>query len=388
MAVANNPYPQDVRVRQEAETLVAAGYAVTVIAVRGAGQPQRERFGGVEVRRYAAPPSIRGAIGYAIEFAYVTLATFALLHWVWLTRGLDVVHLHNPPDTLVVAAWLPRLAGKMLVFDHHDLAPELYMAKFARPRRAVVSALRTLERWSCRTAHLVITVNESYRRATLARHGVAPERVVVVRNAPPRARTAPVEADPSVRKGAEHVVGYLGHISAQDGVDHLIDALARLEPERGIASWHAVIVGPADDRAALDAQVVRLGLAARITFAGYRPEHEWRSMLAACDVCVVPDPPNPLNERSTMIKVMDYMALGRPVVAYDLPEHRVSAGDAARYARPGDVASLAHAIASVLQDPEGAARMGVIGRERIEATLAWEYSAERLIGAYDALERR
>ena len=208
---------------------------------------------------------------------------------------------------------------------------------------------------------------------------------MVVRNGPPLNHTAPVKPDPSVRQGAEHLIGYLGHIATQDGVDHLIEALGHLERRFGLSSWRAVIVGPADDRAPLDALVERLDLGDRVTFTGFLPESEWRPILAACDVGVVPDPPNSLNERSTMIKVMDYMALGLPIAAYDLPEHRVSAAEAARYAAPGHTESLAATIAAILRDTEAKARMGDIGRERITRSLAWEYSAARLVAAYEEL---
>lgn len=388
MAVANNPYPQDVRVRQEAKTLTAIGFDVTVIAPKSTGQPTHECLEGIRVVRYALPPSVGGPLGYAVEFTYVTAATMALLTWIWLRSGLDVIHLHNPPDTLVFATVLPRLMGKLVVFDHHDLAPELYAAKYERTRRWIERLLRWLERLSCRWADAVITVNESYRRSDIERHGLEPERVIVVRNGPPLDRLAPVEPDPSVRRRAQFVVGYLGHIAKQDGVDHLLEALDQLESAYGISSWHAVVIGPADDADGLERLAEELGIAAKVEFTGFQPEPVWRAMLAATDVCVVPDPPNALNEQSTMIKIMDYMALGRPIVAYDLAEHRVSAADAALYAPAGDRVALAEAIVRLLRDPALRGRMGAIGRQRIEQSLAWEFSAQQLARLYTTLGAR
>lgn len=391
MAVANNPYPQDVRVRREAETLAAAGYAVRVIAPAAHGQPGREACGEIRVLRYPPPPEARNALGYAFEFAYGTLAVALLLAWIWLREGFDVLHVHNPPDTLVLAGLIPKLFGKRLVYDHHDLAPELYRAKYEQRgggSRLVASALGAFERLSCALADRVVVVNDSYLRTDIERNRVDPARIAVVRNGPPMADARPIVPDAGARGDAAIAFGYLGHIGVQDGVDHLLWALHHLDAEYGIGDWVALVIGPADEPDALHRLVDELGIADRVRFLGLQPDEVWRPVLASVDICSVPDPPNPLNERSTMIKAMEYMALGRPIVAYDLPEHRVSAGEAALYAEAGDPRAMADRFARLARDPEARRRMGEEGRRRIRDGLAWEFSAERLLTMYDGLLER
>lgn len=389
MAVANNGYPRDVRVRQEAETLVLAGYPVTVIAPADPGEASSDTVDDVEVLRYPPPPEARNALGYFFEYLYGTVAVAALVVWIWWRKGFDVLHVHNPPDTLFVAGLLPKLLGKRFVFDHHDLAPELYRTKFAAGSRGgglVEGALRVLERLSCRTADRVVTVNRSYRDLDVARNGVRRDRVVVVRNGPPMERTNPPAVEPDARDDATIRIGYLGNIAVQDGVDHLVRALHHLERDLGLRNWEAVVIGPADEPGLLERLAEELGVAGRIRFVGYQPDAVWRAMLAEVDICCVPDPPSPLNEKSTMIKTMEYMALGKPVVAYDMTENRVSAGGAALYALPGEPTDMARQIERLAADPDLRARMGDVGRRRIREGLAWEFSAEALLGMYADLE--
>jgi glycosyltransferase involved in cell wall biosynthesis len=385
MAVANAPYPQDSRVRNEALTLVAEGWRVSVIAPRHAGQVRCEVLDGVEVLRYAAPPALPGTLGYVVEFAFVTLLT-ALHVLGLLARGrVDVLHLHNPPDTLALAALLPRVLGVRIVFDLHDLAPELYRARVSRPSRLIDAALRAFESLSLRLAHRVVTVNESYRRRAADRSGRALDQIVVVRNAPPLARLEPEAPDPEIRAMGPALIGYLGMLGPQDGADHMLHAFSRLTPEHGLEEWAAVIVGSVEEEGAVRALAERLGIAERVRFLGFQSDDAWRRILAAVDVGVVPDPRNGLNEHSTMIKIMEYMALGLPVAAYDLPEHRVSAGEAALYATPNDPSALAAILARLLLDPAERARRGHEGRRRIRDGLAWEHSAAHLRSLYEHL---
>jgi glycosyltransferase involved in cell wall biosynthesis len=382
MALGNNPYPRDTRVRQEALALVEAGFRVTVISPRAADQPRREVVDGVQLVRFPPPPPARGTLAYGIEFSYVTLAMAVYLLDVWLRQGFDVLHVHNPPDTLVLAGLLPKALGKKLVFDHHDLAPELYGAKYDDPSPLIVRVLRGFERLSSRLADRVITVNESYRRITVERNGVDPEHVVVVRNGPPLAQLEPAEPDEALRAKAGTLIGYLGLIARQDGVDHLLRALHHLEHDLGVDDWHAVIIGRAEEPGPLEQLAEELGVARKITWTGFQPEEVWRRLLSSVDICSVPDPSNGLNDHSTVIKTMEYMALGKPVVAYDLAEHRVSAGDAALYAEVNDPLEMARAFARLAGDAQLRACLGAAGRRRVRDGLAWEFSAERLVELY------
>jgi glycosyltransferase involved in cell wall biosynthesis len=228
----------------------------------------------------------------------------------------------------------------------------------------------------------VITVNESYRSFVTGRGGVRDEHVVVVRNGPPLAQLESVSPDPALRAEAPLLFGYLGQIARQDGVDHLLRALHHLDVDLGLRDWHAVIIGKAEEPEGLALLADELGIADRLTWTGFQPEEVWRRLLASVDVCSVPDPANALNEHSTVIKTMEYMALGKPVVAYDLPEHRVSAGDAALYASVNDPLDMARAFERLARDPDLRARLGAVGRERVREALAWEYSAARLVDLY------
>ena len=385
MAVANNPYPADIRVRNEAEVLVAAGYAVTVIAPRSSEQAPEETVAGVRVVRYALPAFPSGKVGYLLEFFYVTFFTVLYVLKVWFQQGFDVLHVHNPPDTLFAAALLPLIMRKKFVFDHHDLSPELFLAKYDAKGGLLYQGLRLLERISCTLADIVITVNESYKANDVTRYRKTEKNVVVVRNGPPLTHLQDTETDLQLRRKASTLIGYLGHISRQDGVDHLLNALSELGTRYGYGDWYCVIIGPSDDFASLKELAAELGITDKLWFTDYQPEVVWRKLLATTDICVVPDPANPLNEKSTMIKLMEYMALAKPVVAYDLTENRVSGGNAALYATPGQPASLAACLFRLAQDEALRSQLGAEGRARIKNGLAWEFSARELIRAYDRL---
>lgn len=387
MLLQNAPYPADERVRREAGTLTAAGYRVTVVCPRASGQPLRERIDGVRVLRFPAPTSRGGAAGFLLEYLVSAVALAALSVAERLRDRVDVVHCHNPPDFLMALAALQRPLGARLVFDQHDVAPELFSARFGL--RAAPSArrlLELLERWSWRLADLVITSNESQRRRGLTSSWTSAGRAVVVRNGPEGGVAVRRAVDLGARRPpAAIVIGYGGVIGPQDGLDHLVRALGHLVAAHGVTDFHCVVVGDGDALPAARAEARAAGVENRITFVGWAPYDEFVEWLAACDICVAPEPSNPYNDSCTSLKVMDYMALGRPVVASDLPEHRWSAGDAAVYSPPGDERALARAIAELVADPARRARMGEAGRRRVREALAWEHQAPGLLEAYAAL---
>ncbi|MEQ1907420.1 MAG: glycosyltransferase family 4 protein [Vicinamibacterales bacterium] len=389
MLLENNPYPQDPRVRNEAETLAAAGYEVSVIAPASPRQPWRERVGNVEVRRYPPPRPVPGALGYVWEYGYSLLAVWVLSLGVWLSRGVDVVHAHNPPDVFFVIGGMFRLFGKKFVFDHHDLAPEMYTAKFgARARPLLVRLLVLCERMSCRLAHSVIATNESYRAMEMQRSALPADRITVVRNGPDLKRLVPVEPDQALRAKASIVFAYVGTLGVQDGVDYFLRALKHLEVDLHRTDWYCIIIGRGDALQDLMSLTSQLGLDSHILFtgpAGLIPDADLIRYLSTADICVDPDPSNPFNDRSTMLKIMEYMALGKPTVAFDLPEHRRTAGEAAVYVTPNDELAFAHALAALMDDPLRRQEMGRVGRERVETVLAWSHSAHHLLESYRRL---
>ncbi|MFB3817524.1 MAG: glycosyltransferase family 4 protein [Candidatus Methylomirabilales bacterium] len=385
MLLENNPYPTDPRVRAEARTLAEAGYRVTVVAPGTAGQPWREVLDGVAVYRYPAPPAAEGVWGYVWEYGYSMAAMFVLSLLVSFRHGFDVIHAHNPPDTLVLIAAPYKLFGRRFVFDHHDIAPEMYEARFPGGRRSVSWALRFFERLSFRLADHVISTNESYRTIALERGGLPPRRVTVLRNGPDLERLRPVPGDPALRRRAGTILGYVGAMGPQDGVDYLLRALAHLVHDLGRRDVHCVIVGEGDAMAGLHRLTAELGLRSHVWFPGRVPDADLVRYLCTADICLDPDPSNPFTDRSTMIKMAEYMALGKPIVAFDLPEHRVTAGGAALYARPNDCRDFACKIAELMDSPETRRRMGERGKARAETALAWTRHRHRLLAAYAAL---
>lgn len=386
MLLENNPYPQDVRVRSEATTLRDAGYDVSVISPRGPGEKRSESLDGVRVYRYPPPPAATGFLGYAFEYAYSTLAALLLSARIASSRGFDVVHVHNPPDTLVLIAALYKLFGKRYVYDQHDLAPEMYEARFGRGARPVVrKTLVVLEQLSCRLADHVIATNESYKKMQMERGRVPADRITVVRNGPDLDRFIPLAPDAELRTRAATILAYAGVMGAQDGIDHLLRAVHYLVRHLGRTDTLCILAGDGDARSDLERLAHELDIDEHVSFVGYVPQKELLRYLATADICVTPDPSNAYTDRSTMVKMMEYMAMAKPVVAFDLPEHRITAESAALYATPNDERAFAAAIAELIDDPPRREAMGAFGRRRVEEALAWQHSSARLLAAYRKL---
>ena len=384
----NLTLPFDRRVWMELGALRAAGLEVSAICPTGEShQAPYEVIDGIHIWRYPAPPPTRGVLSYIWEFLYCWLQTLRLSVVVLARRGFDIIHAANPPDTFWAVALPYRLFGKRFVFDHHDLCPELYLARFGPQREGDLAhrALGWLEWAQFRTADLVISTNESYRQVALTRGGMAADRVVVVRSGPSRERFATVRAvDPSLKRGRRFLVAYLGVMAPQDGVDHLLRAAHHLIG-RGRSDIAFTLMGAGDSFEDLRRLARELGLDDHVHFTGRIPDAEVEVTLATADVCVSPDPLNPLNDVSTMNKVLEYMACGRPMVAFDLREHRFSAAEGALYARPNCDVDFGDRIVELLDDPARRERMGEYNRQRFLDRMAWEHNAGHLVRAYERL---
>ncbi len=380
MLVENNTYPQDVRVRSEAQSLVNAGHQVTVIVQRGEGQPRRERVRGVRVRRFTLPKTSASPLGYVLEYAVANARLYLAGAW-QLCRGAEVIHLHNPPDTLFGIGFLARALGRHVVFDHHDLAPELFEAKFGRS--PVVPLLRLLEWLSFRCASMVIAPNESHRDIALKRGAVPAERIAVVRIGPPRTE---LDAATDPREGVlvdPHLL-FLGFMEHQDGVDDLVPMFEDVVHRRGFPQARLTLVGQGSRRVALAEKFAAAGLSEQVHFTGFVPHGDVASLLAEADICVDPAPCTPLNDHSTMVKVAEYMAARRPVVCYPLLETKHTAGDAAAFAECGDATSLAEQIAALARDPERRLKLAHEGYKRA-GDLTWDASEAILLSAFERL---
>jgi glycosyltransferase involved in cell wall biosynthesis len=377
----NAPVPADRRVWNISRTLTAAGWQVVIACAQGPDRDDApyEVLEGIEIHRYPLVPAA-STLGYAREYGQALWRLRKLVRKLSSERRFDVVHACNPPDLLLLAARSLRRQGTRFIFDHHDLVPELYRSRFGRGEDLGYRATLRAERVAYRMADVSLATNGSYARVAVERGGMDPEDVFVVRNGPDLTRFRPVPADPAWRRGRAHLISYLGIMGPQDGVDHALRALAALRAMR--EDWHAVFVGDGDALPAMRALADELALGDHVEFAGWRGDDDIRLILSSSDVCLAPDPPSPLNDVSTMIKIPEYMALGRAVASYALPESRVSAGDSALYAAPGDPDSLGRCVAELLDDPARRERMGAMARERIETQLSWQHSEGALLAAY------
>ncbi|MEP7028704.1 MAG: glycosyltransferase family 4 protein [Candidatus Eisenbacteria bacterium] len=386
--VENLPVPFDRRVWLESKALTEAGWSVSVICPKGGPWTRAyEELEGVAIHRYDPPPPTRGALSYLWEFTYCWLHTAWLSLRVARQRGFDVIHACNPPDTFFLIGAFYKLFGVRFLFDQHDLSPEVYVSRFGK-EGFWYHGLRLLERLTYATADVVIATNESYRETALTRGWLAPEDVIVVRSGPETGRFVGMAPDPLLKRGRPFLVAYLGVMAPQDGVDYLLRAAHALIAMRGARDVSFTLIGSGDSFDDLVAMTKELGLEDVVEFTGRIPDAGVEAILSTADVCVGPDPKNPLNDVSTMNKILEYMALGRPIVAFDLRETRFSAGDGALYARPNEVSDLAACIDRLLRDPVQRADMGEYNRRRFQNGMAWDYSRVRLLEAYERIVTR
>ena len=377
--VENLPSPFDRRVWQEATTLRAAGYGVSIVCPTGKGCEKKfESIDGIDIYRYDLPHEAEGALGYLVEYSAALACSFALS----LKIKFDVVHACNPPDLFFLIGAFWKLFGKKFLFDHHDANPELYEAKFGK-RDFFYKLLCLFEKLTFRTADVSIATNESYRRIALTRGGMDPERVFVVRSGPSLER---MQIVPPAKKPRKFLVGYVGVMGKQEGIDLLLQAIAHVIKER--TDVHFGLVGGGTSLEEMQALARELGVADYVTFTGRVPDAELLAVLNAADVCVNPDVANEMNDISTMNKIMEYMALGKPIVQFDLAEGRYSAQEASLYARKNDAFDFSQKIIQLIDDPERRRRMGEFGRRRVLEALEWRHEAPRLLAAYEALWRR
>jgi glycosyltransferase involved in cell wall biosynthesis len=383
--VENLPSPFDRRVWQEATALRDAGYGVSIICPSGKGYEEKfEEIDGIAIYRYDLPFEADGALGYLLEYSTALFRTFVLSWKVLFTRGFDAIHACNPPDLFFLIGGFFKLLGKKFVFDHHDINPELYEAKFGR-RDFFWKLMVALERWTFLTADASIATNESYRRIAIERGGMDPERVFVVRSGPSLERLRILPPDPALRKGRRHLVGYVGVMGKQEGIDLLLRAVRAVVRDHGREDIHFGLVGGGTSLAELKALAAELGVEDYVTFTGRVPDAELLAMLNTADVCVNPDIANEMNDKSTMNKIMEYMALGKPIVQFDLTEGRFSAQQASAYAKRNDPDDLAAKIVELIDDPVRREEMGAYGRRRVENELEWRFEVPKLLKAYELL---
>lgn len=388
LIVENLAVPRDRRVWNEATTLRDAGYHVSVICPVGPGfTAPYEVLDDIEIHRHPLPPDTGSRLGFIREYLNALRWERRLLRRIGHDGPVDVIHLANPPDVLYLVARPYRRRGARVIFDHHDVAPELYESKFGR-RGPLYWLLRFFERRTFRNSDLVISTNESIRDVAIRRGRRRPEDVRVVRNGPdpdvfaPRAQDAEVRQRAGLREGSGTLVVWVGHMGDQAGLDDLVDAAAHIVHGLGRNDIRFMIIGDGPVRAATEARAERKGVAEHVRFTGPIYGDDLVRHLASCDIGLLTLPKTPLGDRSTPTKTMEYMALGLPVVQYDLVESRRTAEDAALYARPNDPLDMAEKVVRLADAPDERERLGLRGRQRVVERLAWRHQAPELLRAY------
>jgi glycosyltransferase involved in cell wall biosynthesis len=401
-----NHFPQDTRVTNEALLLADAGYKVAVIALRNQGQTAREIWNGIEVYRVPTLElfkktvagngsrlslllvRLKSFLGYVVEYLYFTSACLLVSTYIFVRRGFDVMHAHNPPDTLFLAAVPFKLLGKKFVFDQHDLCPELYRSRYNAAEGFYSRFLRMFEWCSLKLADVTIATNESYKQIQIERANKNPRDIFIVRNGPNQMRMTPAAPSARLKAMNKSILCYIGSLNPQDGVDYLLRSLRHLLHGLKRSDFYCVIMGSGDSLQDLRDLAGKLQLNGCVELTGFVSDEELQANLAAADICVDPDPSSPLNDVSTWIKVMEYMASAKPIVSFDLKETRFSARDAAMYVKPNNEAEFAETIAQLMDKPELQKKMGAYGRRRVVEDLQWAKVGKNLVTAYETLLRR
>jgi glycosyltransferase involved in cell wall biosynthesis len=381
----NEPVPSDRHVWNQSTALARAGYDVTVVCPTGEERDRSrfERIDGVEIHRYEPLRGGGGSGGYALEYLAALRSIRRLARRLARARPFDVVHACSPPDFLLLAVFGLRRRGSRFIFDHHDLTPELYLTRFGGGllHRITLAA----EQVAFRSTDVVLSVNDSYRRIAIERGRRDPADVLVVRTGPDLKRFLRREPEQRLKAGRRFLLAYVGVMGPQDGVDQALLALADLRARRD--DWHAIFMGDGEMVEPMRELSEELGLADWVEFTGWVEHDIVTRVLSSCDVCLAPDPRNPLNDVSSMVKIYEYMAMARPIVSYDLPESRIAAGDAAVFAAAGDHAGFARLVSDLLDDPSRREAMGAAGRAGAESRLAWEHQERSLLDAYSRVLR-
>jgi glycosyltransferase involved in cell wall biosynthesis len=384
--VQNLPVPFDRRVWQEASELTANGYHVTIISPMGKGAEKRhETLNGISIYRHSLPYEAKGVLGYLFEYSWSLLWEFSLSCWVLVHEGFDVIHACNPPDNIfLIGGFFKFMFGKKFLFDHHDINPELYEAKFGR-RDFFYKVMLAWERLTFKMADVSIATNASYRKIAIERGKMPPDKIFVVRSGPSLERLKILPPLPSLRMGKQYLVGYVGVMGRQEGLQYLIEAARHIVYDLNRKDIHFTLVGGGPSLEDFKALTVEKKLTDFVTFTGRASEQTLLDVLNTADVCANPDEANPMNDKSTMNKIVEYMALGKPIVQFDLTEGRFSAGESSLYAQNNNATDFAAKIIELIDNPQKRAAMGAFGRARVERELAWSFEAPKLLAAYNAV---
>lgn len=381
--VENESVPPDPRILNEARSLLKNGYDVTVLCPRRKRSKAFEVIEGIRIYRHPMPKEGKAPAGYLLEYSCALFWELIYAGWIYVRHGFHIIQGCNPPDDIFLIALPFRLLGVKYIFDHHDTNPELYIAKYGK-ETSLYRVLVWLEKLTYRFSDKVIVTNESYKEIAINRGHKVPDDVFVVRNGPNLQIFKPVPPNPTLKEGKRFLIGYVGNMGSQDGLDILVDVAQHIKNlnKRDVGF---MCIGEGSELPRLRNLVRNRGLEDMVVFTGRLPDREMLEILSTVDVCVNPDRPCVMNDISTMIKIMEYMALGKPIVQFESKEGRFSAREASLYAdKTNPVVDFASKILWLLERPHVRTMMGELGRNRIEKELAWKYSIGNLLAAYQS----
>jgi glycosyltransferase involved in cell wall biosynthesis len=381
--VENLPVPFDRRVWEEATALMKAGYTVSVICPKGKGHDSpHETINGIHIYRHNLPFEAQGALGYLLEYSTALFWQLILSFKVRRQHGVDVIQACNPPDLMFLIAAIHKLLfGTRFIFDHHDLAPELFEVKFGK-KGFLHKVMLACERATFRLADASIATNETFRDIAIRRGGMSPDRVKIVRSYPDLERFRRVDPEPGLKKDFKHLVGYVGIMGNQDGIDLLVKAMSILVHEKKRTDIGCLIIGDGPELENLEAQASAEKLDNVVEFAGYVSGNPLLAKLSALDIGVIPDPSNAFNDNLSMNKVFEYMALGLPFVQFNLQQSAREAGEAAMILPHSTAECLADGILELLADPERRQKMSAYGLQKAQRDFQWESQVPHLLDAY------
>jgi glycosyltransferase involved in cell wall biosynthesis len=383
IVVENLPVPFDRRVWQEAQALSRAGWTVSVICPTNADFPKSfEVIDDIAIYRHPLPPEGRGGLAYLREYSAALFHEFRLLFKVHRERGFSIIQACNPPDLIFLAALPFKLIGKRFIYDQHDVSPELFIVKFGK-KGLLYRALMVFERLSYMTADQVITANATFKDIAVSRGGKTPSQVEVVYGVPDRQRIRRVEPEPGLHDGRKFVLGYVGIINEQDGVDHLVRAVAHLVKDVGFRDFRTVVVGSGPALELVRALARSLEVEDFLLFTGYLKGETLLAHLSAFDIGVIPDPLNEANDLMSMNKVFEYCALGIPTACYPLKETQRLLGDAGVYAPSPEPKGLAEACLKLMKDESLRARSAAAAAKLSVERFVWENEARKYVATYE-----
>ncbi|MEL6499987.1 MAG: glycosyltransferase family 4 protein [Cyanobacteria bacterium J06623_1] len=370
----------------EATTLQQAGYEVTAICPQGNGYDLAyEVIENVHIYRHPLPPEESSIAGYLREYSWAVYWQFKLARQIWRERRFEIVHLCNPPDLLfLTASWYKVFHGVKVIFDHHDLSPEMYIAKYKR-KDIFYYGLQLAERLTYLVADLAIATNQSHRDVALTRGGKKKSEVFIVRSAPDLKRFYPLPGNSKYRQGKAKLVGYVGVMGEPEGIDYLLRIIRYITQDKKRTDIHFMLIGSGPAIANLQALAAELKITDFVEFTGFKQGDELLERLSSCDICVEPSPLSAYNQNCSMNKILEYMALGKPIVQFDLKESRYSAQEGALYARPNDEREFAQKMLQLLDSPEQQQKIGSEGQRRMREELEWRHQAPKLLAAYETI---